>query len=224
MVNTMSEKKKRIKLKPEEFVSQHDKVEEGVVHTRLRNKDGRWLDMFDYVPEGIGVDRLTNDGTRTTKKEEKIFTIGDLNNMLIDGNKVKQQKIDLMKESEVSDDAYNLMPRKEFINAQNRAAEMSSQPQPKTETVEDTTIDLKDPNQKYHNPHDSDEVNERIMNDFDNFVSESKARSKNLILVKKTYPEATPEELKIKFLEKRARKMKTQFDQQEYDKFDKEGK
>ena len=224
MVITMSEKKKRIKLKPEEFVSQHDKVEEGVVHTRLRNKDGRWLDMFDYVPEGIGVDRLTNDGTKITKKEEKIFTIGDLNNMLIDGNKVKQQKIDLMKESEVSEEAYNLMPRKEFINAQNRAAEMSSQPQPKTETVEDTTIDLKDPNQKYHNPHDSDEVNERIMNDFDNFVSESKARSKNLILVKKTYPEATPEELKIKFLEKRARKMKTQFDQQEYDKLDKEGK
>ena len=84
MVNTMSEKKKRVKLKPEEFVSQHDKIEEGVVHTRLRNKDGRWLDMFDYVPEGIGVDRLTNDGTKITKKEEKIFTIGDLNNMLID--------------------------------------------------------------------------------------------------------------------------------------------
>ena len=224
MVDTMSEKKKKVKLKPEEFVSQHDKIEEGVVHTRLRNKDGRWLDMFDYVPEGIGVDRLTNDGTKTTKKEEKIFTIGDLNNMLVDGNKVKQQKIDLMKESEVSEDAYNLMPRKEFINAQNRAAEMSSQPQPKTETVEDTTIDLKDPNQKYHNPHDSDEVNERIMNDFDNFVSESKARTKNMMLAKKAYPEATPEELKIKFLEKRARKMKTQFDQQEYDKFDKEGK
>ena len=180
--------------------------------------------MFDYVPEGIGVDRSTNDGTKTTKKEEKIFTIGDLNNMLVDGNKVKQQKIDLMKESEVSEDAYNLMPRKEFINAQNRAAEMSSQPQPKTETVEDTTIDLKDPNQKYHNPHDSDEVNERIMNDFDNFVSESKARTKNMMLAKKAHPEATPEELKIKFLEKRARKMKTQFDQQEYDKFDKEGK
>ena len=224
MVNTMSEKKKRVKLKPEEFVSQHDKIEEGVVHTRLRNKDGRWLDMFDYVPEGIGVDRLTNDGTKTTKKEEKIFTISDLNNMLVDGNKVKQQKIDLMKESEVSDEAYNLMPRKEFINAQNRAAEMSSQPQPKTETVEDTTIDLKDTNQKYHNPHDSDEVNERIMNDFDNFVSESKARTKNMMLAKKAHPEATPEELKIKFLEKRARKMKTQFDQQEYDKFDKEGK
>ena len=226
MVNTMSEKKKRVKLKPEEFVSQHDKIEEGVVHTRLRNKDGRWLDMFDYVPEGIGVDRLTNDGTKTTKKEEKIFTISDLNNMLVDGNKVKQQKIDLMKESEVSDEAYNLMPRKEFINAQNRAAEMSSQPtpQPKTETVEDTTIDLKDANQKYHNPHDSDEVNERIMNDFDNFVSESKARTKNMMLAKKAHPEATPEELKIKFLEKRARKMKTQFDQQEYDKFDKEGK
>ena len=222
----MSDKKKRIKLKPEEFVSQHDKIEEGVVHTRLRNKDGRWLDMFDYVPEGIGVDRLTNDGTKTTKKEEKIFTIGDLNNMLVDGNKVKQQKIDLMKESEVSEDAYNLMPRKEFINAQNRAAEMSSQPtpQPKTETVEDTTIDLKDSNQKYHNPHDSNEVNERIMNDFDNFVSESKARTKNMMLAKKAHPEATPEELKIKFLEKRARKMKTQFDQQEYDKFDKEGK
>ena len=224
MVNTMSEKKKRVKLKPEEFVSQHDKIEEGVVHTRLRNKDGRWLDMFDYVPEGIGVDRLTNDGTKTTKKEEKIFTISDLNNMLVDGNKVKQQKIDLMKESEVSDEAYNLMPRKEFINAQNRAAEMSSQPQPKTETVENTTIDLKDANQKYHNPHDSDEVNERIMNDFDNFVSESKARTKNLMLAKKAHPEATPEELKIKFLEKRARKMKTQYDQQEYDKLDKEGK
>ena len=223
MVNTMSEKRKRVKLKPEEFVSQHDKIEEGVVHTRLRNKDGRWLDMFDYVPEGIGVDRLTNDGTKTTKKEEKIFTISDLNNMLVDGNKVKQQKIDLMKESEVSEDAYNLMPRKEFINAQNRAAEMSSQPEPKTETV-NTTIDLKDTNQKYHNPHDSDEVNERIMNDFDNFVSESKARTKNLMLAKKAHPEATPEELKIKFLEKRARKMKTQFDQQEYDKFDKEGK
>ena len=223
MVDTMSEKKKRVKLKPEEFVSQHDKIEEGVVHTRLRNKDGRWLDMFDYVPEGIGVDRLTNDGTKTTKKEEKIFTISDLNNMLVDGNKVKQQKIDLMKESEVSDEAYNLMPRKEFINAQNRAAEMSSQPEPKTETV-NTTIDLKDTNQKYHNPHDSDEVNERIMNDFDNFVSESKARTKNLMLAKKAHPEATPEELKIKFLEKRARKMKTQFDQQEYDKFDKEGK
>ena len=224
MVNTMSEKKKRVKLKPEEFVSQHDKIEEGVVHTRLRNKDGRWLDMFDYVPEGIGVDRLTNDGTKTTKKEEKIFTINDLNKILVDGNKVKKQKIDLMKESEVSEDAYNLMPRKEFINAQNRAAEMSSQPEPKTETVENTTIDLKDANQKYHNPHDSDEVNERIMNDFDNFVSESKARSKNMMLAKKAHPEATPEELKIKFLEKRARKMKTQHDQQEYDRLDKEGK
>ena len=223
MVNTMSEKKKRVKLKPEEFVSQHDKIEEGVVHTRLRNKDGRWLDMFDYVPEGIGVDRLTNDGTKTTKKEEKIFTINDLNKILVDGNKVKKQKIDLMKESEVSEEAYNLMPRKEFINAQNRAAEMSSQPEPKTETV-NTTIDLKDANQKYHNPHDSNEVNERIMNDFDKFVSESKARSKNMMLAKKAHPEATPEELKIKFLEKRARKMKTQFDQQEYDKFDKEGK
>ena len=223
MVTTMSEKRKRIKLKPEEFVSQNDKIEEHVVHTRLRNKDGRWLDMFDYVPEGIGVDRLTNDGTKTTKKEEKIFTISDLNNMLVDGNKVKQQKIDLMKESEVSDEAYNLMPRKEFINAQNRAAEMSSQPEPKTETV-NTTIDLKDTNQKYHNPHDSDEVNERIMNDFDNFVSESKARTKNLMLAKKAHPEATSEELKIKFLEKRARKMKTQYDQQEYDKLDKEGK
>ena len=223
MVNTMSEKRKRVKLKPEEFVSQHDKIEEHVVHTRLRNKDGRWLDMFDYVPEGIGVDRLTNDGTKTTKKEEKIFTINDLNKILVDGNKVKKQKIDLMKESEVSEEAYNLMPRKEFINAQNRAAEMSSQPEPKTETV-NTTIDLKDTNQKYHNPHDSDEVNERIMNDFDNFVSESKARTKNLMLAKKAHPEATSEELKIKFLEKRARKMKTQYDQQEYDKLDKEGK
>ena len=223
MVTTMSEKRKRVKLKPEEFVSQNDKIEEHVVHTRLRNKDGRWLDMFDYVPEGIGVDRLTNDGTKTTKKEEKIFTINDLNKILVDGNKVKKQKIDLMKESEVSEEAYNLMTRKEFINAQNRAAEMSSQPEPKTETV-NTTIDLKDTNQKYHNPHDSDEVNERIMNDFDNFVSESKARTKNLMLAKKAHPEATPEELKIKFLEKRARKMKTQHDQQEYDRLDKEGK
>ena len=216
MVIPMSEKRKRVKLKPEEFVSQHDKIEEGVVHTRLRNKDGRWFDMFDYVPEGIGVDRLTNEGTKTTKKEEKIFTINDLNKMLVDGNKVKQQKIDLMKESEVSDDAYNLMPRKEFINAQNRAAEMSSQPEPKNETVkispdaeldfgaeESTEIDLTDPNQKYHNPHDSDEVNDRIMNDFDNFVKESKARSKNYQLAKRAHPEATPEELKIKFLEKR---------------------
>ena len=49
MVTTMSEKKKRVKLKPEEFVSESDKITEGVVHTRLRNKDGRWLDMFDYV-------------------------------------------------------------------------------------------------------------------------------------------------------------------------------
>ena len=50
--------------------------------------------------------------------------------MLVDGNKVKQQKIDLMKESEVTDEAYNLMPRKEFINAQNRAAErVRNQPQ-----------------------------------------------------------------------------------------------
>ena len=224
MVTTMNEKKKRIKLKPEEFVSQNDKIEEHVVHTRLRNKDGRWLDMFDYVPEGIGVDRLTNDGTKTTKKEEKIFTINDLNKIIVDGNKVKKQKIDLMKESEVSEDAYNLMPRKEFINAQNRAAEMSSLPEPKTETTKNIPIDLKDPNQKYHNPHDSDEVNERIMNDFDNFVSESKARTKNLMLAKKAHPEATPEELKIKFLEKRARKMKTQHDQQEYDRLDKEGK
>ena len=224
MVTTMSEKRKRVKLKPEEFVSQNDKIEEHVVHTRLRNKDGRWLDMFDYVPEGIGVDRLTNDGTKTTKKEEKIFTINDLNKILVDGNKVKKQKIDLMKESEVSEEAYNLMPRKEFINAQNRAAEMSSQPEPKTETTKNIPIDLKDTNQKYHNPHDSDEVNERIMNDFDNFVSESKARTKNLMLAKKAHPEATPEELKIKFLEKRARKMKTQYDQQEYDRLDKEGK
>ena len=94
MVDSMSEKRKRVKLKPEEFVSESDKIEEGVVHTRLRNKDGRWFDMFDYVPEGIGVDRLTNEGTKPTKKEEKIFTINDLNKMLVDGNKVKQQKID----------------------------------------------------------------------------------------------------------------------------------
>ena len=219
MVNTMSDKKKRIKLKPEEFVSQHDKIEEGVVHTRLRNKDGRWLDMFDYVPEGIGVDRLTNDGTKTTKKEEKIFTIGDLNNMLVDGNKVKQQKIDLMKESEVSDEAYNLMPRKEFINAQNRAAEMSSQPTPQP------TIDtVLDPNDVTYNPFDSEEIKNRIENDFDNFIAESKARSKNMKQIKLVFPDATPEEQKEMFLQKRARKMKTQHDQQEYDKLEKEGK
>ena len=219
MVITMSEKKKKVKLKPEEFVSQHDKIEEGVVHTRLRNKDGRWLDMFDYVPEGIGVDRLTNDGTKTTKKEEKIFTIGDLNNMLVDGNKVKQQKIDLMKESEVSDEAYNLMPRKEFINAQNRAAEMSSQPTPQP-TI-DTALD---PNDVTYNPFDSEEIKNRIENDFDNFIAESKARSKNMKQIKLVFPDATPEEQKEMFLQKRARKMKTQHDQQEYDKFDKEGK
>ena len=35
-----------------------------------------------------------------------------------------------MKESEVTDEAYNLMPRKEFINAQNRAQrEVPNQPQ-----------------------------------------------------------------------------------------------
>ena len=233
----MTEKRKRIKLKPEEFVSENDKIEEHVVHTRLRNKDGRWFDMFDYVPKGIGVDKLTNEGTKIRKKEEKIFTIQDLNKILIDGNKLKQEKIDLMKESEVSEDAYNLMPRKEFINAQNRAAERSSQPEPKNETVkispdaeldfdaeESTEIDLNDPNQKYYNPHDTKEINERIMNDFDNFVKESKARSRNMMLAKRAHPEATPEELKIKFLEKRARKIRTQFDQQEYDRLDKEGK
>ena len=31
MVNTMSDKKKRIKLKPEEFLSESDKITEGVV-------------------------------------------------------------------------------------------------------------------------------------------------------------------------------------------------
>ena len=136
MVDSMSEKRKRVKLKPEEFVSENNKIEEHVVHTRLRNKDGRWFDMFDYVPKGIGVDKLTNEGTKIRKKEEKIFTIQDLNKILIDGNKLKQEKIDLMKENEVSDDAYNLMPRKQFINAQNRAAEMSSQQEPKNETTE----------------------------------------------------------------------------------------
>ena len=73
---------------------------------------------------------LTDEGTKTTKKEEKIFTIDDLNKILVDGNKVKQQKIDLMKESEVTDEAYNLMPRKEFINAQNSMQrEVPNQPQ-----------------------------------------------------------------------------------------------
>ena len=109
--------------------------------------------MFDYVPEGIGVDRLTDEGTKTTKKEEKIFTINDLNTMLVDGNKVKQQKIDLMKESEVTDEAYNLMPRKEFINAQNRAAQRSSQTTPQTKV--DTALD---PNDVTYNPCDSEEV------------------------------------------------------------------
>ena len=205
MVDSMSEKRKRVKLKPEEFLSENDKIEEHVVHTRLRNKDGRWLDMFDYVPEGIGVDRLTDEGTKTTKKEEKIFTIEDLNNMLVDGNKVKQQKIDLMKESEVTDEAYNLMPRKEFINAQNRAAERSSQPTPQTKV--NTALD---PNDVTYNPFDSDEVKNRINNDFDNFVAESKARSKNMKQIKLAFPEATPEEQKEMFLQKRARKMKTQ--------------
>ena len=163
MVDSMSEKRKRVKLKPEEFVSESDKITEGVVHTRLRNKDGRWLDMFDYVPEGIGVDRLTDEGTKTTKKEEKIFTIEDLNNMLVDGNKVKQRKIDLMKESEVTDEAYNLMPRKEFINAQNRAAQMSSQPT--TKPIQSTALD---PDDVTYNPFDSEEVQHKIENDFDN--------------------------------------------------------
>ena len=219
MVIPMSEKRKKVKLQPEEFVSENDKITEGVVHTRLRNKDGRWFDMFDYVPEGIGVDRLTDEGTKTTKKEEKIFTINDLNTMLVDGNKVKQQKIDLMKESEVTDEAYNLMPRKEFINAQNRAAERSSQPTPQTKV--DTALD---PNDVTYNPFDSDEVKNRINNDFDNFVAESKARSKNMKQIKLAFPEATPEEQKEMFLQKRARKMKTQHDQQEYDKLEKEGK
>ena len=216
MVDSMSEKRKRVKLKPEEFVSESDKIEEGVVHTRLRNKDGRWFDMFDYVPEGIGVDRLTDEGTKTTKKEEKIFTINDLNSMLIDGNKVKQQKIDLMKESEVTDEAYNLMPRKEFINAQNRAAERSSQP-----PIQSTALD---PDDVTYNPFDSEEVQHKIENDFDNFVAESKARSKNMRQIKLAFPEATPEEQKEMFLQKRARKMKTQHDQKEYDRFEKEGK
>ena len=219
MVIPMSEKRKKVKLQPEEFVSENDKITEGVVHTRLRNKDGRWFDMFDYVPEGIGVDRLTDEGTKTTKKEEKIFTINDLNTMLVDGNKVKQQKIDLMKESEVTDEAYNLMPRKEFINAQNRAAERSSQPTPQTKV--DSALD---PNDVTYNPFDSDEVKNRINNDFDNFVAESKARSKNMKQIKLAFPEATPEEQKEMFLQKRARKMKTQHDQQEYDKLEKEGK
>ena len=219
MVIPMSDKRKKVKLQPEEFVSENDKITEGVVHTRLRNKDGRWFDMFDYVPEGIGVDRLTDEGTKTTKKEEKIFTINDLNTMLVDGNKVKQQKIDLMKESEVTDEAYNLMPRKEFINAQNRAAERSSQPTPQTKV--DTALD---PNDVTYNPFDSDEVKNRINNDFDNFVAESKARSKNMKQIKLAFPEATPEEQKEMFLQKRARKMKTQHDQQEYDKLEKEGK
>ena len=196
MVDSMNKKRKRVKLKPEEFVSQHDKIEEGVVHTRLRNKDGRWFDMFDYVPEGIGVDRLTNEGTKTTKKEEKIFTINDLNKMLVDGNKVKQQKIDLMKESEVSDEAYNLMPRKEFINAQNRAAEKSSQPTPQPKI--DTALD---PDDVTYNPFDSEEIENRIENDFDNFVAESKARSKNMRRIKLAFPEATPEEQKEMFLQ-----------------------
>ena len=57
---------------------------------------------------------------RPLKKKKRYLPFNDLNTMLVDGNKVKQQKIDLMKESEVTDDAYNLMPRKEFINAQNK--------------------------------------------------------------------------------------------------------
>ena len=190
MVDSMSEKRKRVKLKPEEFVSESDKITEGVVHTRLRNKDGRWFDMFDYVPEGIGVDRLTDEGTKTTKKEEKIFTIEDLNKMLVDGNKVKQQKIDLMKESEVTDEAYNLMPRKEFINAQNRGRDEFAT-NPKTNT--DTALD---PDDVTYNPFDSEEVKHKIENDFDNFVAESKARSKNMKQIKLAFPEALQRNIK----------------------------
>ena len=127
--------------------------------------------------------------------------------MLIDGNKVKQQKIDLMKESEVTDEAYNLMPRKEFINAQNRAAERSSQP-----PIQSTALD---PDDVTYNPFDSEEVQHKIENDFDNFVAESKARSKNMRQIKLAFPEATPEEQKEMFLQKRARKMKTQHHQKE---------
>ena len=97
MVDSMSEKRKRVKLKPEEFISENDKIEEHVVHTRLRNKDGRWFDMFDYVPKGIGVDKLTNEGTKIRKKEEKIFTIDDLNKILVDCNNIKKKKIDLIR-------------------------------------------------------------------------------------------------------------------------------
>ena len=123
--------------------------------------------IMDKCPASIFI---TDEGTKTTKKEEKIFTIEDLNKMLVDGNKVKQQKIDLMKESEVTDEAYNLMPRKEFINAQNRAAERSSQPT--TKPIQSTALD---PDDVTYNPFDSEEVQHRIENDFDKFVAESKA-------------------------------------------------
>ena len=42
--------------------------------------------------------------------------------------------------------------------------------------------------------------------------------------IKLAFPEFYPEEHKEMFLQKRARKMKTQHDQQEYDKLEKEGK
>ena len=62
-----------------------------------------------------------------------------------------------MKESEVTDEAYNLMPRKEFINAQNRAAQMSSQPT--TKTIQSTALD---PDDVTYNPFDSDEVKNKL--------------------------------------------------------------
>ena len=99
------------------------------------------------------------------------------------------------------------------------ACRESSQPTPQTKV--DTALD---PNDVTYNPFDSDEVKNRINNDFDNFVAESKARSKNMKQIKLAFPEGTPEEQKEMFLQKRARKMKTQHDQQEYDKLEKEGK
>ena len=153
MVDSMSEKRKRVKLKPEEFVSENDKIEEVSFILDYETKMVVGLICLIMFQKEIGVDRLTNEGTKTTKKEEKIFTIQDLNKILVDGNKVKQQKIDLMKESEVTEKAYNLMPRKEFINAQNRCREMSSQPT--TKPIQSTALD---PDDVTYNPFDSEEV------------------------------------------------------------------
>ena len=62
---------------------------------------------------------------------------------------------------------------------------MSSQPT--TKPNRDTALD---PDDVTYNPFDSEEVQHKIENDFDNFVAESKARSKNMRQIKLAFPEA----------------------------------